>query len=241
MAVSCKVTAYCNALEDGDPSCIGKWVGASEEAIRCDFSGGPSPAPRLPADASLARLLALLERKPFRPLLLMNETLIPHRSFPLSFCGKFSASICVSATPEIIFALGLLLSQPAIATATSALKVATSRRLRSLLADPRHTHLRVVMVVRLGPTPEWLRRRCFGIFAAFSIIRFRAISPQARDIGFIFLALAAGLGVGARPTRLPPRRRSSFAPSFPSSRRQMFSRQHAPLTVAGTSQQRCGP
>jgi len=38
----------------------------------------------------------------------------------------------------------------------------------------------------------------FGIFAAFSIIRFRTNVGQSRDIGFIFLAMAAGLGVGAR-------------------------------------------
>src|SRR4051812_37201758 len=34
----------------------------------------------------------------------------------------------------------------------------------------------------------------FGMFAAFSIIRFRRSVRQSRDIGFIFLAMAAGLG-----------------------------------------------
>ncbi|MEK0447712.1 MAG: hypothetical protein RLZZ399_3033, partial [Verrucomicrobiota bacterium] len=38
----------------------------------------------------------------------------------------------------------------------------------------------------------------FGMFAAFSIIRFRSSVGQARDIGFIFLAMATGLAVGAR-------------------------------------------
>jgi uncharacterized membrane protein YhiD involved in acid resistance len=38
----------------------------------------------------------------------------------------------------------------------------------------------------------------FGMFAAFSIIRFRTSLSEARDIGFIFLAMAAGLAVGAR-------------------------------------------
>ena len=33
----------------------------------------------------------------------------------------------------------------------------------------------------------------FGMFAAFSIIRFRRSVSQSRDIGFIFLAMAAGL------------------------------------------------
>ena len=38
--------------------------------------------------------------------------------------------------------------------------------------------------------------RAFGIFAAFSIIRFRRSVPEARDIGFIFFAMAVGLSVG---------------------------------------------
>lgn len=42
----------------------------------------------------------------------------------------------------------------------------------------------------------------FGMFAAFSIIRFRRTVRQARDIGFIFLAMATGLGVGAREYEL---------------------------------------
>jgi len=54
----------------------------------------------------------------------------------------------------------------------------------------------VVMVVR--GDGEKSQATAFGIFAAFSIIRFRANVAQSRDIGFIFLAMAAGLGVGAR-------------------------------------------
>jgi hypothetical protein len=38
----------------------------------------------------------------------------------------------------------------------------------------------------------------FGMFAAFSIIRFRRSVGQSRDIGFIFFAMATGLAVGAR-------------------------------------------
>jgi hypothetical protein len=38
----------------------------------------------------------------------------------------------------------------------------------------------------------------FGMFAAFSIIRFRRSVGQSRDIGFIFFAMATGLTVGAR-------------------------------------------
>lgn len=38
--------------------------------------------------------------------------------------------------------------------------------------------------------------RAFGIFAAFSIIRFRRSVPAARDLAFIFFAMAVGLAVG---------------------------------------------
>lgn len=38
----------------------------------------------------------------------------------------------------------------------------------------------------------------FGMFAAFSIIRFRRTVRQSRDIAFVFLAMGAGLAVGAR-------------------------------------------
>ena len=50
----------------------------------------------------------------------------------------------------------------------------------------------VIMVVRGSQSTA------FGMFAAFSIIRFRSSVGQARDIGFIFLAMATGLAVGAR-------------------------------------------
>ncbi len=54
----------------------------------------------------------------------------------------------------------------------------------------------VVMVVRVDK--EHAQATAFGIFAAFSIIRFRTNVGQSRDIGFIFLAMAVGLSVGAR-------------------------------------------
>lgn len=38
----------------------------------------------------------------------------------------------------------------------------------------------------------------FGMFAAFSMIRFRRNLGQARDLGFVFFAMAVGLVVGAR-------------------------------------------
>lgn len=56
----------------------------------------------------------------------------------------------------------------------------------------------VVMVVRFDPNPQMAQATAFGIFAAFSVIRFRTGVSQSRDIGFLFTAMAAGLGVGAR-------------------------------------------
>jgi hypothetical protein len=56
----------------------------------------------------------------------------------------------------------------------------------------------IVMVVRGGGDSSKSQATAFGMFAAFSIIRFRADVSEARDIGFIFLAMAAGLAVGAR-------------------------------------------
>lgn len=38
----------------------------------------------------------------------------------------------------------------------------------------------------------------FGMFAAFSMIRFRRNLGQARDLGFVFYAMATGMVVGAR-------------------------------------------
>lgn len=55
----------------------------------------------------------------------------------------------------------------------------------------------IIMVVRFGDKDK-AQATAFGMFAAFSIIRFRTSLAEARDIGFIFLAMAAGLAVGAR-------------------------------------------
>jgi hypothetical protein len=55
----------------------------------------------------------------------------------------------------------------------------------------------IVLVVR-GGDKDKAQATAFGMFAAFSIIRFRTTLAQARDIGFVFLAMAAGLATGAR-------------------------------------------
>lgn len=54
----------------------------------------------------------------------------------------------------------------------------------------------IVMVVQTDPSKS--QATGFAVFAAFSLIRFRASVGQARDIGFIFFAMSAGMGVGAR-------------------------------------------
>ncbi len=50
----------------------------------------------------------------------------------------------------------------------------------------------VMMVVQGNPATA------FGMFAAFSIIRFRRSVSQSRDIAFVFLAMASGMAIGAR-------------------------------------------
>jgi len=55
------------------------------------------------------------------------------------------------------------------------------------------TVVTVVMMVVRGDLAT-----AFGIFAAFSIIRFRRNLPHSRDIAFIFFAMVIGMSVGAR-------------------------------------------
>ncbi len=54
----------------------------------------------------------------------------------------------------------------------------------------------VVMVIHVDK--EHRNATAFGIFAAFSVIRFRTMLRTPRDIGFLFVAMSAGMGVGAR-------------------------------------------
>ena len=55
----------------------------------------------------------------------------------------------------------------------------------------------IVMVIR-GGNGEKAMATGFGMFAAFSMIRFRTSLSEARDVAFIFFAMTAGLAVGAR-------------------------------------------
>lgn len=57
----------------------------------------------------------------------------------------------------------------------------------------------VVTVIILIVRGEGGGQIAFGMFAAFSIIRFRRNLTQARDLAFIFVSMATGLSVGALP------------------------------------------
>lgn len=104
------------------------------------------------------------------------------------------------ALPEIFFATFLAFG---LMSLIAAVYKATFRGAK-LSQDYVHTLMilgtvvtMIVMVVR-GGNGEKAEATAFGMFAAFSIIRFRTDLSEARDIGFIFLAMAAGLAVGAR-------------------------------------------
>lgn len=57
----------------------------------------------------------------------------------------------------------------------------------------------VVTIIILVVRGEGGGQIAFGMFAAFSIIRFRRNLFQARDLAFIFVSMATGLSVGALP------------------------------------------
>ena len=57
----------------------------------------------------------------------------------------------------------------------------------------------VVTIIILVVRGEGGGQIAFGMFAAFSIIRFRRTLNQARDLAFIFISMATGLSVGAMP------------------------------------------
>ncbi len=70
---------------------------------------------------------------------------------------------------------------------------------RGTLYTQDYVHALVIMgvvvtavIMGIGQSPA----AAFGIFAAFSIIRFRRALPQTRDVGFIFLAMAIGVACG---------------------------------------------
>ena len=122
----------------------------------------------------------------------MNETL----SF---FYEALGFNLPAAPLQEIIFALGLSfilnLLIAAVYKATYRGSEFSQDYVHSLLILGTVVSV-VVMVVHVDK--EHSQATAFGIFAAFSIIRFRTAVSQSRDIGFLFVAMAAGLGVGAR-------------------------------------------
>lgn len=106
----------------------------------------------------------------------------------------------IPGLPEICFAA--LLSF-ALMTLIAALYKATFRGAK-LSQDYVHTLMIlgivvsvIVMVIRGGDGDKAMATG-FGIFAAFSMIRFRTSLAETRDMAFIFFAMTAGLAVGAR-------------------------------------------
>jgi hypothetical protein len=102
--------------------------------------------------------------------------------------------------PEILFAIFLSF----ILNSLIAAVYRTTFRGAKLSQDYVHTLMilgvvvtAIIMVVRFGDKDK-AQATAFGMFAAFSIIRFRADVSETRDIGFIFLAMATGLSIGAR-------------------------------------------
>ncbi len=102
--------------------------------------------------------------------------------------------------PEILFAIFLSFMLNALIAAV----YRSTFRGAKLSQDYVHTLMilgvvvtAIIMVVRFGDKDK-AQATAFGMFAAFSIIRFRATVSETRDIGFIFLAMATGLAVGAR-------------------------------------------
>ncbi|SHK08382.1 protein of unknown function [Rubritalea squalenifaciens DSM 18772] len=57
----------------------------------------------------------------------------------------------------------------------------------------------VVTIIILIVRGEGGGQIAFGMFAAFSIIRFRRNLTQARDLAFVFMSMATGLSMGALP------------------------------------------
>lgn len=102
--------------------------------------------------------------------------------------------------PEILFAIFLSFMLNALIAAV----YRSTFRGAKLSQDYVHTLMilgvvvtAIILVVRFGDKDK-AQATAFGMFAAFSIIRFRADVSETRDIGFIFLAMATGLAVGAR-------------------------------------------
>ncbi|WP_178934023.1 DUF4956 domain-containing protein [Oceaniferula marina] len=99
---------------------------------------------------------------------------------------------------EIIIAVSVSL----VLNLLVALLYKSTYRGKSYSQDYAHTLViigTVVTIIILIVRGEGGGQIAFGMFAAFSIIRFRRNMNQARDLAFIFVSMATGLSVGALP------------------------------------------
>jgi uncharacterized membrane protein YhiD involved in acid resistance len=100
-----------------------------------------------------------------------------------------------SPMPEVLFAIGLSFALQCIISYTY------KRTYRGSDYSQDYVHSLIILGTVVTVVIQAVHgdtATAFGMFAAFSIVRFRHSVRHSRDIGFIFLAMAAGLGVGAR-------------------------------------------
>jgi len=154
---------------------------------------------QLPFTAPAAAAAATEERTPSGPLLEVLQRMKMEGVVDF-FDNTLNFKAVEAGLPEIFFATFLAF---ALTSIIAALYKSTFKGPK-LSQDYVHTLMIlgivvtvIVMVVRGGDGNKSMAT-AFGMFAAFSIIRFRTTLSEARDIGFIFLAMAAGLACGAR-------------------------------------------
>lgn len=109
--------------------------------------------------------------------------------------GTINQSAGAHSITELIFAISLSF----VLTMVIGAVYKTTHRGTIYTQDFVHTLVilgTVVTVIILGIGDNVAM--AFGLFAAFSIIRFRRALPEARDVGFVFLTMAIGLSCGAQ-------------------------------------------
>ena len=133
------------------------------------------------------------------PLLAKTFQPPPPLDPPPSLVEKiFSADVATTARPDIpeilfaiLFSFGL----------NSLIAAVYKRTYRGTKYSQDYVHSLLILgtvVTMVIMVVHGNKDMAFGMFAAFSIIRFRRNVGQSRDIGFIFLAMATGLAVGAQ-------------------------------------------
>ena len=120
-------------------------------------------------------------------------------TLPLAFFENFFSDNLATPTPvEVIIAVVVSL----ILNLMVATIYKNTYRGKRYSQDYAHTLViigTVVTIIILIVRGEEGGQIAFGMFAAFSIIRFRRNMSQSRDLAFIFVSMATGLSVGALP------------------------------------------